>query len=35
MYLGSLAVGLGAGAIALALPRVRAHGPRLPLAGTA
>ena len=32
MYLGSLAVGLGAGAIALALPRVRAHVPGAPLA---
>jgi len=29
MYLGSLAVGLGAGAIALALPRVRGHAPGL------
>ena len=27
MYLGSLAVGLGAGAIALALPRMRTTGP--------
>jgi MFS family permease len=29
MYLGSLAVGLGAAAIALALPRVRGHAPAL------
>ena len=32
MYLGSLAVGLGAGAVALALPRVRASGPDAGLA---
>jgi len=32
MYLGSLAVGLGAGAIALALPRVGTHAPGAPLA---
>ena len=32
MYLGSLAVGLGAGAIALALPRARRQAPGAPLA---